>query len=129
MCSMHIVSIVDDDESVRLATESVVRVLGWRTRTFVSAEEYLQWALAGEGATACLISDIRMPGMSGLEMHASLVARGVAPPTIFVTAFPTDSLRAQVAASGASGLLEKPIDIAALTQHLTKALGAPPARS
>lgn len=129
MCSTYVVSIVDDDESVRLATESVVRVLGWRTRTFVSAEEYLQWVQVGEGATACLISDIRMPGMSGLEMHASLVALGVAPPTIFVTAFPTDSLRSQVAASGASALLEKPIDIAALAQHLMKALGSPPTRS
>jgi FixJ family two-component response regulator len=126
MCPVRLVSIVDDDKSARLATESLVRSLGWSTRTFDSAEAYLQsMPSAGAGETACLISDVRMPGMSGIEMFQRLLALGPVPPTVFMTAFPTDALRAQVLASGALALLEKPLDVATLEHHLTRALGTP----
>jgi FixJ family two-component response regulator len=126
MCPVRLVSIVDDDESARLSTESLIRSMGWPTRTFASAEAYLQSIpSAGADGTGCLISDVRMPGMSGVEMFERLLALGAAPPTVFMTAFPTDALRAQVMASGALALLEKPVDVAALEHHLTQVLGAP----
>ncbi|WOD13343.1 response regulator transcription factor [Paraburkholderia kirstenboschensis] len=126
MDPLQLVSIVDDDQSVRVATESLVHSLGWPTRTFDSAEAYLQSRPpAGTDATGCLISDVRMPGMSGIEMFEHLLALGAAPPTLLMTAFPTDALRARVAAVGALALLEKPLDVAALERHLTRVLGTP----
>ena len=80
---------------------------------------------AGSDGTGCLISDVRMPGMSGIEMFEHLLALGATPPTLLMTAFPTDALRARAAATGALALLEKPLDVAALEHHLTRALGSP----
>jgi len=126
MCPVRLVSVVDDDESARLATESLVRSLGWPTRTFDSAHSYLHWlSTVRADETGCLISDVRMPGMSGIEMFDRLLALGAAPPTVFMTAFPTDALRAQVTAKGALALLEKPVDVAVLEHHLTQVLGSP----
>ena len=126
MLSDRAVSIVDDDEASRLAIASLVRSLGWSTNVFESAEQYLQWAhSAATDATACLISDVKMPGMSGVDLHEALLAQGCAPPTILVTAFPTDQLRAKVMANGALALLEKPIDVGALAHHLRVATGKP----
>ncbi len=123
MCSTQIVSIVDDDEAVRVATASLVRSLGWSTRVFASAEEFLQSACVDE--TACLISDVKMPGMSGIEMHDHLLKRGCAPPTIFVTAFLTGSLQAKIAANGALAVFEKPVDASAIANCLVLVLGQP----
>jgi FixJ family two-component response regulator len=126
MHSVRTISIVDDDEASRYAIASLVRSLGWSATVFESAEHYLrslsQQASAAE--SACLISDIKMPGMSGIEMHDRLSASGQAPPTIFVTAFATDSLREQIAARGALALLEKPVDAEALAHYLTLATGS-----
>src|SRR5271165_4238304 len=78
MCPMPQVSIVDDDESARLSIESLVRSLGWSTRAFASAGAYLQsMQSAGADVTECLISDVLMPGMSGIEMFERLLALGV----------------------------------------------------
>jgi FixJ family two-component response regulator len=126
MGPLRLVSIVDDDESVRLATESLVHSLGWPTRTFDSAEAYLQsMPPAGTDGTGCLISDLRMPGMSGIEMYKHLLALGAAPPTLLMTAFPTNALRARVTETGALALLDKPLDVAVLERHLTRVLGTP----
>jgi len=126
MCPVRLVSVVDDDASGRFAIENLVRSLGWPTHTFDSAQSYLQWLLAAhDNETGCLISDVRMPGMSGIEMFDRLLALGAAPPTLFMTAFPTDALRAQVTAKGALALLEKPVDGAVLKIHLTRVLGSP----
>ena len=126
MGPVRLVSVVDDDESARLATESLVRSLGWPTRTFDSAQSYLQWlSTVRADQTGCLISDVRMPGMSGVELFDRLLALGLTPPTVFMTAFPTDALRAQVMAKGALALLEKPVDVVVLEHHLTRVLGAP----
>lgn len=116
-----VVCIVDDDEAVRWATASVVRALGWQTRIFACAEEFLQ--AADIGHLACLICDVQMTGMSGVEMHERLLERGCAPPTIFVTAFPTPALEAKIRASGAFAFLEKPVDATVIADCLARACG------
>ncbi|REG50702.1 response regulator receiver domain-containing protein [Paraburkholderia sp. BL6669N2] len=123
MNTSQIVTIVDDDEAVRLATSSLVRSLGWSVRTFASAEEFLQSGHVAD--TSCLISDVRMPGMSGVGMHTYLLGLGTAPPIIFITAFPTASLQSEIQANGALVLLEKPVDAAAMAHWLNVALGQP----
>jgi FixJ family two-component response regulator len=117
------VSIVDDDESVRLATASLVRSLGWPTRLFASAEAFLQSAQIGE--TSFLISDVRMPGLSGIEMHDQMLKLGYAPPTVFITAFPAVAQRAKMQTEGVLAILEKPVDAAVMSHWLTLALGKP----
>ena len=118
-----VVSIVDDDTAVRLALGSLIRSLGWQALMYESAEEFLA---SGQAAhTACLISDIRMPGMSGIEMHERLRAQGHAPATIFITAYPTPSLQAKALNNGALALLQKPYDPAAMNHWLSAALGDP----
>jgi FixJ family two-component response regulator len=101
-----VISIVDDDESIREATKSLVRSLGYRAVTFSSAEEFL-----GSGhldATACLITDVHMPGISGVELQDRLIADGRRMPVIFITAFPDDRLRKHALNAGALGYLDKP---------------------
>ncbi|MGF6640840.1 FixJ family two-component response regulator [Paraburkholderia sp. MM5496-R1] len=114
-----IVWIVDDDESSRLALESLVQSLGYSTETYSLPADYLA-ARASHRRTenGVLLSDVRMPGMSGLELLDRLVALGAAPPTIFVSAFPSDALRAQVQSSTAITLLDKPVDAALLKRAL-----------
>lgn len=120
MFSNQVVSIVDDDESARLATEGLIRSFGRRTRLFASAEEFLQSGHVAE--TSCLISDVMMPGMSGVEMHDRIIALGYAPPTIFITAFPSDDLKAKALANGALAVLDKPVDPDAIAYWLNVAL-------
>ena len=118
-----VISIVDDDKAVRLALGSLIRSLGWQVRMYESAEEFLA---SGQAAhTSCLISDIRMSGMSGIEMHERLRAQGHAPATIFITAYPTPSLQAKALNNGALALLQKPYDPAAMNHWLSAALGDP----
>jgi FixJ family two-component response regulator len=118
-----VVSIVDDDSAIRVALSSLIRSLGWQVRMYESAEEFLA---SGQAAhTSCLISDIRMPGMSGIEMHECLRAQGHAPATIFITAYPTPSLLAKAASNGALVLLQKPYQPAVITRWLSVALGNP----
>ena len=118
-----VVSIVDVDKAVRLALGSLIRSLGWQALMYESAEEFLA---SGQAAySSCLISDIRMSGMSGIEMHERLRAQGHAPATIFVTAYPTPSLQARAASNGALALLQKPCQPALINHWLSVALGNP----
>ena len=121
--SSQIISIVDDDEGARVATASLVRSLGWQARVFASAEQFLSSGLIGE--TSCLISDIRMPGLSGIELHDRLLALGYAIPIIFTTGFPTAALEAKIQARGAPPFLEKPVDLTTVERLLKLALGQP----
>jgi FixJ family two-component response regulator len=118
-----VVSIVDDDRAVRLALGSLIRSFGWQARMYESAEEFLA---SGQAAhTSCLISDIRMPGMSGIEMHERLRADGHAPATIFISAYPTPAVQAKAVSNGALVLLQKPYQPAVITHWLSVALGNP----
>ena len=86
MSKVPLISIIDDDNSVREAMQRLVRSLGYASATFVSAEEYL---LSGHlRDTSCVITDVKMPGMSGVEMQNRLITNGDRTPVIFVTAFP-----------------------------------------
>jgi FixJ family two-component response regulator len=115
------ITIIDDDESVRIATESLVRSLGFSARTFASAEDFLNSTLVGE--TACVITDVQMPGMSGVELQSHLRSKGDATPLIFITAFPEERIRRQVDAAGAVGFLAKPFDGHAMVECIDRALG------
>lgn len=123
MQTTPVVSIVDDDQAVRRALGSLVRSLGWEARLFESAEAFL--ASGEAAASACLISDIRMSGMSGVEMHERLVAQGAAPATIFISAYPTPALQARAAGNGALVLLQKPYQPSAMMHWLSIAIGSP----
>jgi FixJ family two-component response regulator len=116
------VSVVDDDESVRVAIGALVRSLGRVAHIFASAEDFLNSAEAE--ATDCLIADIQMPGMNGIELQQTLATRGRKVPIIFITAFPSDRVRAQVLAAGAVGLLSKPCDSDALVNFIESALSS-----
>lgn len=122
MSTPPMISIIDDDESVRVATESLVRSLGLAARTFPSAEAFLESALLGQ--TACVITDVQMPGMSGVELQSVLRSKGDTTPLIFITAFPEDRIRRQVDAAGAIGFLAKPFDGSAMIDCIDRALGA-----
>jgi FixJ family two-component response regulator len=105
---MSFISVIDDDESLRSATIDLLNSAGFSCEAFGSAEVWL--ASANIAETACLILDIRMPGMSGLELQQKLAAMGHARPIIFVTAYPEERTRRQALASGALCYLPKPFD-------------------
>jgi FixJ family two-component response regulator len=115
-----LVSIVDDDESVREATRGLVRSLGLAAVTFASAEEFLRSDRVGD--TSCLITDVQMPGLSGVDLQSCLIAQGHRTPIIFITAFPEDSVRTRVLNAGAIGFLSKPFDEECLIDCLDLAL-------
>jgi FixJ family two-component response regulator len=115
-----LVSIVEDDESVRVATENLLRSLGWSVASFGSADAYL--ASDAVSRTGCLISDVTMSGMTGIEMHALLISQGRAPPTIFITGFPNPHDEAVVLANGAHAYLEKPVESHVILALVRKAI-------
>jgi FixJ family two-component response regulator len=118
----HVISIIDDDESVREATKSLVRSLGYKAAVFASAEEYLQsdWL----DGSSCLITDLHMPGMSGADLQDRLIADGRQIPMIFVTAYYEEKVRDRVLDAGAYGFLRKPFNDESLIECLDKALTA-----
>src|ERR1700739_194935 len=103
-----VISIVDDDDTVGAARESLVRSLGFKTRTFASAETFLQSSSPRE--TRCLILDVQMPNMSGIELQDRLSELGFRIPIIFVTAYPDEAVRQRAMAAGAAAFLIKPVD-------------------
>jgi FixJ family two-component response regulator len=117
-----IISIVDDDDSVRGALKSLVRSLGYDTATFSSAEEYLDSEALQD--TSCLIADIQMSGMNGIELHERLIRDGHPTKVIFITGFPEETLRARALESGAVGFLRKPFDDNCLIKYLDKVFEA-----
>ena len=114
------ISIVDDDPSVREAMLGLVRSLVLEAVTFPSAEDFLQSEQV-DGAT-CLITDLQMPGLSGIELQSQLISRGSSVPIIFVTASPERGIEAQVRSAGAVGFLNKPFDDRMLIECLDQAL-------
>ena len=114
------VAIVDDDDSMRDALQGLLKAVGLPAQAFASAEEFLK---SGQHRhTACLIADIRMPGMSGLELQAQLNADHCRIPTIFITAHGDAKLRMQALRAGAVEFLAKPFDDEALLESVRGAL-------
>jgi FixJ family two-component response regulator len=114
------ISIVDDDKSVREAAKTLVRSLGYKTATFASAEEFLESGRLRD--TACLITDVQMPGMSGVDLQSHLMANGHCTPVIFVTAYPEENVRERAMVAGAFGFLSKPFSEESLIACLDRAL-------
>ena len=116
----RIVAVIDDDESVRTALKELLRSVGLTAREFASAEDFLNSGL--QHHTGCLIADIRMPGMSGLELQAKLNADRYRIPTIFITAHGDEKMRMQALRAGAVEFLAKPFDDEALLERVRTAL-------
>ena len=117
-----VIAIVDDDESFRQATISFIRSISYSAATFPSADAFLH-SNAVEN-TDCLITDVQMPGMSGIELQSHLIAQGHRVPVIFVTAFPEMEARGHALRAGAIGFLGKPFSDQNLISCLNKALAA-----
>jgi FixJ family two-component response regulator len=115
-----VVAIVDDDELMRDALEGVFKAAGLQARVFTSAEDFLKSGIQYQ--TGCLITDIRMPGMSGLELQAKLDADHCTIPTIFITAHGDTKMMMEVLRAGAAEFLTKPFDHAVLLKHVRAAL-------
>ena len=113
------ISIVDDDESVRELTKALLRSLGYSARTFASAEEFLHSNLDD---TSCLILDVQMKGLSGIELQERLIGEGRRTPIIFVTAVLDEPIRKQVLEAGAIDILSKPFSDQRLASCLKSAL-------
>ena len=120
------VSVVEDDQFFRESMSRLIRSLGYRVEAFPSAPDFLASARLAE--TACLIADVHMPGMTGLDLHKHLTDAGYAIPTILVTAYPDEAVRALALREGAICYLRKPIDEQLLLPCLCAALdtGPPP---
>jgi FixJ family two-component response regulator len=115
-----LVSVVDDDESVRESLPDLLRELGFSAQAFSSAEEFLDSGYVAR--TQCLILDVAMPGMTGPELHRELALRGQPIPTIFITAHKDDFVRPRLIEQGAVECLFKPFNDATLHEALTLAL-------
>jgi FixJ family two-component response regulator len=122
LSNIPVISIIDDDESVRAATNRLVRSLGFVAVTFASADEFLRSPRLHD--TSCVIADVQMPGMSGIELQSILNAEGKNMPIIFITAFPDEGIRARALKAGAIGFLSKPFEGSTLIQYIDDALKA-----
>jgi FixJ family two-component response regulator len=120
MLNSRLISIVDDDEPFRESMRKLVMLLGYTVEAFPSAADFLASRLLPE--TACLVADVHMPGMTGIELHRHLVAAGYAIPTILVTAYPDEVVRDRVIKDGAVCYLSKPVDDNHLERCLRSAL-------
>lgn len=125
MSNKPLISIVDDDEALREATKGLMRAVGFLAETFGSGEDFLKFDRLH--TTACLIADVHMPQMSGLELHRRLVMSGVSIPTILITAYPDDSGRERALKAGVIGYLTKPFNMDDLLVCIKSALDRGPA--
>jgi len=116
------IAIVDDDEAVRVAMKSLVRSVGHHASTFASVQEFLKSKQFSN--TSCIITDLQMPGLSGLDLQDLLIARGHRFPIIFITGHPDENERTRAMKAGALAFLIKPINHHQLLDHLEKALKA-----
>ena len=116
------ISVVDDDASMRVAIKCLLKAAGYDAEVFASAEEVLNSGRLG--GTACLVVDVCMPGMSGIELQDRLIALGHAVPIIFITAHVDAHERARALERGAVGCLQKPFRHDALLDAVSRAIGA-----
>ena len=120
MTEIPVISIVDDDEAVREAIESLMKSVGYVARVFPSAMDFLESGQAVD--TGCLILDLQMPGMSGLELQSRLVASKSEVPIIFISAHSDAEVRARALEAGAVGFLKKPFSEDALLTAIKSSL-------
>src|ERR1700747_2612785 len=114
------VAVIEDDESYRVAVQRLLKSAGFSVESFASAEDFIRSGRPHE--TGCLITDIRMPGMSGLDLQAKLNADHCPIPTIFITAHGDEKMRLQAMRGGAVKFLAKPFDGAVLLEGVRVAL-------
>lgn len=117
---MTFVAVVDDDEHLRTAVADLIASYGIEARGFGASKEYLD--SASVAGTSCLITDVQMAGMNGLELHKALLDRGYHIPVIFITAFYDERARREAESLGAFGFLRKPFDIGMLMVCINSAL-------
>lgn len=120
MSAFPAIALVDDDPDVLGSLDSLLRSAMMTPHSFTSAEEML--AAGVEGEFACVVTDLHMPGMTGLELQAEIGRRGWNLPLILVTAYPTDIVRAQAEKAGAVAFLTKPVDADRLLEAIEKAI-------
>jgi len=119
-----LISVVDDDESIRRTTVFLIESFGFRAAAFESAEEFLKSGLLPN--TSCLIVDVQMPGMGGLQLQSKLAAAGSHTPVIFITAYDDKESRQRAMQGGAVAFLGKPFDDEELFQTIRSALREEP---
>jgi FixJ family two-component response regulator len=117
------ISVIDDDAAFRAATDSLLRARGYAVHVFASAAAFLGSPVLHE--TSCVITDVKMPDINGLELQSLLRVQGSTVPIIFITAFPEDSARARALHEGAVCFLSKASDASALLKHVEAALAQP----
>lgn len=115
-----LISIVDDDESIRRTTKFLIESFGFRAAAFESAENFLESEILRD--TSCVLVDIRMPGMNGLELQRHLAAKGFNTPLIFITVYDNEELRGRAIQAGAVAFLGKPYDDQELFRAISVAL-------
>ena len=116
----NLISVVDDDESVRRTTTLLIESFGFRAATFESAETFLRSGHLHD--TSCLIVDVHMPGMNGLQLQSHLAAEGCGIPIIFITAYESNDSRQRAMQAGAAAFLGKPFSDEQLLQTIRSAL-------
>ncbi|MNU39769.1 response regulator transcription factor [Pseudomonas fluorescens] len=117
------IAVVDDDHAVRASIDSLIRSMGFDAVLFCSAQEFLE--SPERDAIVCLITDVQMPSMSGIELHEWLMGLGIRIPTIFITAFPEEIVRKRAMTGSAVGFLAKPFQGKMLIDCLETALARP----
>ena len=120
MAERPLVAIVDDDKSIRNATSDLLKAAGFTPAAFEDAKSFLGWP--GRADAACLIADMHMPGMSGLDLYEALVAAGESIPTLIITAHPDELTRSRAGKAGVRGYLTKPFGPDELLECLGEAL-------
>jgi FixJ family two-component response regulator len=120
LAQVPVISIIDDDASVREATQRFLRALGYVAHAFASANEFLRSSQVTDNS--CLIIDIKMPGMSGVELQRQLQIQGCQVPIIFITSVDDENIRTQALNAGAVCFLTKPFEIRTLIKHLEETL-------
>jgi FixJ family two-component response regulator len=120
MAERPLVAIVDDDESIRNATRDLLRAAGFSTATFEDAESFL--ASASRASASCVVADIRMPGMTGVELYQTLVASGNGIPTVIITAHPEEVTQSRAREAGITCYLSKPFAPDELLECVREAL-------
>lgn len=123
---MNLIAVVDDDESIRLALIPALQSIGFDVLVFDSAESFIESARLSD--VGCVITDLRMPGMSGLELQAKLRRDGYHIPTIFMTAHGVPEVRSQATAAGAVAFFDKPFDPDVLLETVQKLMEERPQR-